>query len=350
MGWFWGESSGKNDPTETLSPDLKDFLKGQQPRPYVPAQAPPEPEELPKKPQVALPDTNKQYDDRPLPKESLYQDGRYKDLWKTFIPQDEITVATTTPVERIIAARKDRRTMIQMAAMENCAFENELMLNCLHAGDLAQRTKARLTMCRQETKSYNRCFHLQAKFLQALGYMTSTSTSAEDEERIQMHADKLYHRMMDYEAAVDEAKENKTPIPPLSSVFNPTRPAPTIEQLNLPKGMERKLKTPLHDLPAHERELAVRAALQEAKITHLYADEFKTYAVEMDEGRKSRQAWLIRTFGEPIGKFIVPDPPQQPEAKPYSMDELERKIWQDQNPGVEKKNAVPLSENAGRHG
>ena len=148
-----------------------------------------------------------------------------------------------------------------------------------------------------------------------------------------MHADKLYHRMMDYEAAVEEAKLNDDPIPPLSSVFNPTRPAPTVEQLNFPPNMERKLKTPLRDLPAHERELAVRAALQEAKMTHLYADDFKTYAIEMDEGRKNRQAWLIKTFGEPIGKFIIPDPPQQPEAKPFSTEELERKIWQDQNPG-----------------
>src|SRR5271163_585387 len=244
MGWFWEGKSNRRDPTESLSPDLKEFLKEQQPRPYVATQAP-APEEKPERPQVALPDTNRQYDDRPLPKESLFQDGRYKDIWKTYIPQDEIMAATTTPVDRIIAARKDRRQLIQRAAMENCAFENELQLTCLHAGDLVSRTKARLTMCRQETKSFNRCFQLQAKFLQALGYMTSTTTSDEDEERIQMHADKLYHRMMDYENAVAEAKLNGDPIPPLSSLFNPSRPAPSLEQLDLPKGLELRLKKPL---------------------------------------------------------------------------------------------------------
>jgi hypothetical protein len=182
-------------------------------------------------------------------------------------------------------------------------------------------------MCRQETKAFNRCFQLQAKFLQALGYLTSANSSEEDEEKIQMHADKLYHRMMDYEKAVDEARLNGDSVPPLSSIFDPTRPAPSLEQLDLPKTMERQLKKPLRELPPHERELAVRAALQEAKIAHLYKEDFQNYAVEMNEKRKERQQWLIKQFGEPIGKFIVPDPPREPEVQPYNMEDLERKVW-----------------------
>ena len=329
MGWFWWPTKDENDPTKSLSPDLKDFLKDQQPRPYVPANAPeqhPEPAEQPQKPPQTLPDTNRKVEDRPLPRESLFQDGRYKDIWKTYTPQDEIAATSTSPLDRIISARKDRREMIHRAALENCAFEEEIQKNCFTSGNLKNKARARMTMCRKETKAFNRCFQLQAKFLQALGYLTSGNSSDEDEERIQMHADKLYHRMMDYENAVAEAKLNGDPIPPLSSLFNPTRPAPSLEQLDLPKGLELRMKKPLHELPPHERELAVRAALQEAKMAHLYKEDFQNYAVEMNEKRKERQQWLIKQLGEPIGKFIIPDPPEEPSVQPYSMEDLEQNV------------------------
>jgi hypothetical protein len=332
MGWFWWQANAKNDPTKSLSPDLKTFLKDQQPRPYVPADAlepSPGPAEQPQKPPAVLPDTNRKAEDRPLPRESLFQDGRYKDIWKTYTPQDEIAATTTSPLDRIISARKDRREMIHRAALENCAFEEEIQQNCFINGDFKNRARARMTMCRQETKAFNRCFQLQAKFLQALGYLTSANTSDEDEEKIQMHADKLYHRMMDYENAVEEAKLNDDPIPPLSSLFDPARPAPSLDQLDLPKGMERQMKKPLHELPPHERELAVRAALQEAKMAHLYKEDFQTYAVEMNEKRKERQQWLIKQFGEPIGKFIIPDLPKERGIKAHDIKGLEGKVWTD---------------------
>lgn len=327
MGGFWWQTNDKQDSTKGLSPDLKDFLKDQQPRPYVPADAPPpKPVEQPQKPPPILPDTNKKTEDTPLPRESLFQDGRYKDLWKTYTPQDEIAATTTSPLDRIITARKDRHELISRAALENCAFEEELRQNCFSTGDLASRARARATMCRQEQKAFNRCFQLQSKFLQALGYLTSVNTSDEDEERIQMHADKLYHRMMNYEAAVAEAKLNDAPVPALSSLFNPNRPAPNVEQLELSGGIERRLKKPLRELPPHERELAARAALSEAKMASLYSEGFQGYAVEMNEARKGRQEWLIKTFGEPIGKFIIPDPPTDPAVKLYSTEESDRKF------------------------
>ena len=350
MGWFGWQNNDSNDPTKSLSPDLKDFLKDQQPRPYVPADAPeprPEPTEPPQKPPPVFPDTNRRVEGRPLPRESLFQDGRYKDIWKTYTPEDEIAATTTSPLDRIISARKDRREMIHRASLENCAFEEEILKNCFSSGDLKNRARARMTMCRQETKAFNRCFQIQSKFLQALGYLTSANSSDEDEEKIQMHADTLYHRMMDYENSVEEAKLNDDPIPPLSSIFDPARPAPSLEQLDLPKGMERQMKKPLHELPPHERELAVRAALQEAKMAHLYKDDLQNYAVEMNEARKMRQQWLIKQFGEPIGKFIIPDPPKEPSMKPYSMEDLERKVWSDENSGAAGETRKDHNSNGG---
>ncbi|KAI1621325.1 hypothetical protein EDD37DRAFT_111967 [Exophiala viscosa] len=333
MGWLWGGNKTQNDPAKALDSDLKQFLDEQQPRPYVPAEVPKAPEAPTSKPvEQPVPATEKPAEARPLPRESLFQDGRYKDIWKTYVPQNDIAVATSTPVERVLAARKDRRQTIHKAALENCAFEEELQQECFKSDDLTKRLKGRMTMCHEETKAFNRCYTLQAKFLQALGYMTSSTTTDEDEEKIQMHADKLYHRMMDYEAEVDEARRSNRPIPPLSSLFNPRRAAPTIEQMALPKNMEEKLKKPLNDYPPHERELVARAALQEAKLTDLYAEDLFTYTVTMNEDRKARQAWLTRTFGEAIGKFLIPDPPKDPSIKSYSIDQLERDIWQEDKP------------------
>ncbi|KIX00165.1 uncharacterized protein Z518_10302 [Rhinocladiella mackenziei CBS 650.93] len=338
MGWFWGGRNSQNDPAKSLDDDLKQFLKDQQPRPYVPAELPkPSEQQSLKTPEQAIPDTNKSFEDRDLPKESLFQDGRYKHIWKTYVPQDEIMTATTTPVERVLSAKKDRRQTIHKAALENCAFEEELQQACFKSGDWAQKIRGRMTMCHEETKAFNRCYTLQAKFLQALGYMTSATSSNEDEEKIQMHADKLYHRMMDYEAAVEEAKRNNQPIPPLSSLFNPKRPAPTLEQMALPKAMEEKMKKPLHEYPPHERELVAKAALQEAKLSDLHAEDLFTYTVTMNEDRKNRQAWLTKTFGEAIGKFLIPDPPKDPSVKPYSIKQLERDIWREDEPETQSQ-------------
>ena len=327
MPWFWG-GNNQDDPTKSLDADLKQFLKEQQPKPYVPIEVPSREAEEPKKvkgPPDSLPATTEGFEERPLPKESLFQDGRYKHLWKTYVPQAEIAAAAATPVEHVINARKDRRTGIHRAALENCAFEQELQRGCLGNG-FAGSIKSRMTMCRAETKTFNRCYQLQAKFLQALGYMGSSTTTDDDEERIQMHADKLYHRMMDYEEALEDARLNNRPIPPLSSVFDPDRPAPAAEQINLPDLVERKLKTPLHDLPPHERELAARAALQEAKLTNEDADDFFKYTTTMNEGRQKRQTWAVNVFGEAIGKFLIPDPPKEPGSQ-RPTDEVARDVW-----------------------
>lgn len=334
MGWFWGKNA-QEDPAKTLDDDLRQFLKDQQPRPYVPADAPidpPKPSEnltLTPKPKPQPSGTSPLPEERPLPKESLFQDGRYKDIWKTYVPQDEIAAATSTPVERVMSMRKDRTQTIHRAALENCAFEEELQQMCLKGVNVSNKLRGKISMCHDETKAFNRCYALQAKFLQALGYMSSLSSSIEDEEKIQMHADKLYHRMMDYEAEVEDAKRNNKPIPPLSSLFNPNQPAPTLEQIALPKAMEDKMKKPLHEYAPHERELAARAALQEARLTDLFAEDLYKYSVTMNEDRKARQAWVTRIFGEPIGKFLIPDPQKDPAITPYNPQELERQIWKD---------------------
>ena len=327
MPWFWG-GSNQNDPTKSLDADLKQFLKEQQPKPYVPIEAPSKDVEEPKKIeslQASLPKTTEGFADRPLPKESLFQDGRYKDLWKTYVPQAEIAAAADTPIDHVINARRDRRTSTHQAAQENCAFEQELQRKCLGIG-LTGSVKSKMTMCRAETKTFNRCYQLQAQFMQALGYMGTSKASPEDDEKIQMHADKLYHRMMDYEEALEDARLNNRPIPPLASVFDPSRPAPSIEQFKISPGAAKKLKTPLNDLSPHERELAVRAVLREVQISDDDAQDFFERTTTMSEDRQKRQTMAVGIFGEVIGKFLIADPPKKPTTQEAGEQDL-KDIW-----------------------
>lgn len=335
MPWYWwGGKSDQNDPTKSLDPSLKDFLDKQQPRPYVPAETPKRTEQpkVESTLEAVLPDTNKTYEERPVPKESLFQDGRYAHLWKTYTPQQAIVSTTQTPVERITAAKKNRKRALHRAALENCAFEEEIRQDCLNGQNVTNRFRATATLCNDETKQYTRCYTLQSKFLEALGYMSAIETNEDHEERVQMHADKLYHRMMDYEAAVADAERNNTPIPPLTSVFNPDRPAPTLEQMDVPETVRARMVTPLHELPPHERELAARAALQEAKIKTSDLYEFDQYSRTMNEQRLQRQASVARILGEPIAKFFIPDPEAMEKKFDESMKDInfDRDIWSDQ--------------------
>lgn len=330
MSWFWGsKSSTSGDITKSLDKDLKQFLDEQQPQRYITTD-----EQFPKTaPKVETspgPSSSPNLTDSGVPKESLFQDGRYKDIWKTYVPQQEIIESTTTPLDRISSAKKDRKASLHQAAMENCAFEEEMKRNCFQAGDTIDQLRARLTMCARETRAFNRCFQLQAKFMQALGYQGSAYSTVEEDERVQMHADRLYHRMMDYETAVDEAKATGKPVPPLTSVFDASKPSPTIEEMRLPANLEGTIPTELRKLPPHERELSARAALQEARITQTYAADFFNYTTTLNEDRKDRQRRLIDTFGEAVGKFLVPDPPSEHEIKTFKNEELERDFWKDE--------------------
>lgn len=70
-----------------------------------------------------------------------------------------------------------------------------------------------MSMCREENRALERCVGMQTRFLRALGYQSLYARSEEESERIQMHADKLYHRMLEQEAAINEARERGEPMP-----------------------------------------------------------------------------------------------------------------------------------------
>lgn len=156
MGWFWGDS--KNDPVQKLDPGLRDYLEQEKPDKYVPgpnvkpppstpAQTP-EPSD-PSKPQV--------------PAASLYQDGRYADLWKTYKPPavDDGEQVGIRGASRVIEKHKEHGDTVQRAAMENCALEHEALTYCFQTGNWRKQIEARLTLCSAENSTFSRCFMTQ---------------------------------------------------------------------------------------------------------------------------------------------------------------------------------------------
>ncbi|KAF2867875.1 hypothetical protein BDV95DRAFT_580811 [Massariosphaeria phaeospora] len=219
MGWPWG-SADRSPSNDQLDPSLRDFLEKEAPngpKPSLPSSTPaPQPAELP------APTRPRKEDAAPppaVPPQSQFQDGRYAHLWKNYTPQRALEDRGKSEQDKlrdIVDAFNDRKGAVGRVALENCAFEYLAQFDCFKKPNLWQTA----TMCRAESRTFNRCYDVQSKFLKALGYMTMDARSPEDDERIQMHADKLYQQMLEQEALIEKAKEEGTPIPHFESVLS----------------------------------------------------------------------------------------------------------------------------------
>ncbi|KAK4659024.1 hypothetical protein QC762_106670 [Podospora pseudocomata] len=226
MGWFNGWFGGSpdnssSDPLAHLDPKLREFLQKEAPVKYTPSSesSPPTPAVPPHR-QL----DQKSQDDQTaasqstVPPESLFPDGRYAHLWKTYTPQSTIEAATKTDHEKlmdVLDSYKDRKAAIGRAALENCADEQFTWATCMKSGGV----KARLTMCSDEVKKFERCYNNQSRLLKALGYLNTYGRSAEEDEMIQMRADELYHQMLRQEEEIKRAKEEGREAPEFRSVL-----------------------------------------------------------------------------------------------------------------------------------
>jgi hypothetical protein len=152
------------------------------------------------------------------------------------------------------------------------------------------------------------------KFLQALGYASSFNWDEEREERIQMHADKLYHQMLDYEKRAEEARKAGQEPPPLTSLFNPQAeaqqtPANAPGALEIPGGETiptgLKPSKPLAQLTPHERELEIRAHNAQLEQQKLYVQEASPFMQTHEDARQKRREKAVSWFGETIGRWVT---------------------------------------------
>lgn len=173
MGWFDGWSSSQSsggDPLQKLDPKLREFLQREAPVKYAHAQSPHQPtppkEDAPAASPTAIasapsPDADRQNPEQPVvPPQSLYQDGRYAHLWKNYKPQSAVEAETKSDHEKlmdVLEAYKERKAQIGKAALENCALEQAEWTECMKSGSVT----ARMTMCRDAVRKFERCYTLQ---------------------------------------------------------------------------------------------------------------------------------------------------------------------------------------------
>jgi hypothetical protein len=221
MGWLWSSGNSSNG-QDQLDPSLRDFLKKEAPtgpKPLLPSTPKEKPAEspTPTQSQAQTPtDAQKPF----VPPQSQFQDGRYADLWKNYTPQDVINDRGKSEQDRLrdlVDAYNDRKASIGRVAMENCALEYMEQFECFRH---PKSWWSKGTMCIAESRKFNRCYDIQSKFLKALGYMTMDERSPEEDERIQMHADKLYQRMIQQEEVMEKAKAEGRPVPKFESILS----------------------------------------------------------------------------------------------------------------------------------
>lgn len=153
MGWLWGS---KDDPVKNLDPGLREYLEHEAPK-YAPA-----PSQDPQGPQKTdAPSSQSQTASPSVPNASLFPDGRYAHLWKTYTPPQEEN-PEVKGAERVIGKEKERKDTVQRAAMENCALEHEALTYCFQTGNWQKQLKARVTLCSEENSTFSRCFTTQA--------------------------------------------------------------------------------------------------------------------------------------------------------------------------------------------
>ena len=159
MGWIdsiWGTRS--NDPLGTLDPKVRDFLTKESP-----SFGKPDP---PPASQHAHSDDTQSLDSvkpaKPkVPRESLFPDGRYAHIWKTYTPLAEIESSTKSDSQKItdiVDAFKERKKEIGRAALENCVETQELWRTCVDNGSWWDRS----TGCSESLRKFERCYQTNA--------------------------------------------------------------------------------------------------------------------------------------------------------------------------------------------
>lgn len=342
MGWLWGSGTSGDDPKSKLDPGLREFLDSELPQkqdkrnhkdlPSPAQRAAPSADGAPTtyRSQLGLdvPGLDQQHQNsRPttdrlaVPAESLFPDGRYAHLWQNYRPQKEVEAAGRSDQDRlseVIEAYNDRKAAIGRAAIENCVDYQIAEKECFSSGNWGRL----MTMCKEENKAFNRCYTMQSRFLKALGYLAS-QRSPEEEERIQMHADKLYHEMLEREHMQEEAKKEgrETPVlPPLIQAETTTKALgedsawARARQRALESGAspnlsahtpakQEQIRKRIQGMSKEEQELELQLIAAESRAQMEYAERIQETLQEDRKQRADRRERGKETFGDSIKRL-----------------------------------------------
>ncbi|KKA30181.1 hypothetical protein TD95_001170 [Thielaviopsis punctulata] len=236
MGWLnnllWSSSSdasskkpsADDDPLKNLDPALRAFLDKESPVKYQRAAAENSLASAREASAAAASAAAEAAASQPaplVPPQSMYQDGRYAHLWKTYKPLSAVEDEGKSNNEKmadVLQGFRARKDSIGKAALENCALQQEEWMQCLKSGAWEDR----LMLCRKQIRRFEHCYNMQHRFLRTLGYQANASLSPDVNDAIQIHADNLYQRLVAHEAAVADAKAAGLPEP----VWEPSHTTP----------------------------------------------------------------------------------------------------------------------------
>lgn len=339
MGWFWDDKKGPDsaeNPYSKLDPALRDFLDKESPsqhqdsKPSRPHPSQASSDAAPNtyrsqlgwdahKPSQQQPET--QSDTPAVPPESLYQDGRYAHLWKDYRSLAEIDATGKSDQDRladVVATYNDRRAAIGRAAVENCIMEQMAERDCWENGSWGER----MNMCRGPNKQFLRCYTMQSRFLKALGYLNNMRTE-EEEERVQMHADKLYNDMIQREQESEQARKEGREVVEPPPLIEPSstqqalgensawaRARQEAQALNSSNNLssftperQAQIRKQVEGLSPREQELELQLIAAESRAHLEYAKQVRAALEEEQVGRLDRRARGKETVGDTIKRL-----------------------------------------------
>ncbi|KAF2089131.1 hypothetical protein K490DRAFT_38853 [Saccharata proteae CBS 121410] len=292
MGWF----SRSTDPTKKLDPQLQEFLQTEAPPEHKPP-APPAPEPEP---------TTQPEPEKPLvPPQSQFPDGRYAHIWKTYRPLEEVEARTKTDNEKladVVEHYNDRRSTITLVAKENCIFQRIELKNCMEKPKTWSQS---MSMCRKENREFDRCIEMQGKFLRALGYLQVYGVDPEAQERIQMHSDELYNRMLKQEEAIEQARAKGEPIPQFDHILSKENIAAAMTGKPLQAQVPGTAETAENPMPTTFDECA-KLGMSDVMRDRFEKELLKVHGVERDIERQALigEFMLQRKVAERYGEAM----------------------------------------------
>jgi hypothetical protein len=128
-----------------------------------------------------------------------------------------------------------------------------------------------------------------------------------------MHADTLYHRMLEQEAAIEAAKAEGRPIPTfaplLSSTPTPSKPQATSptekpKPSDLSAEVQAELRKRLDGLSDKERELEAQAIEAELRAGEQVANQLDSIYQKQEDEKRTRKEQGRETVGDKVSSLF----------------------------------------------
>lgn len=143
------------------------------------------------------------------------------------------------------------------------------------------------------------------RLLKALGYLNALDRSPETDERIQLHADKLYHQMVEQENAIAQAQKEGKPIPKFEPVIPKQVADAATEAALMSDSAKKRVAEKLDGMSEQERaaeqaavdaEMRAKAQMVE-KIQSLWKEQEAERKARIEKGEASMWDRMASAFG-----------------------------------------------------